>query len=513
MDFEVQKKVKRILIVLIIIVLFSIIFSLINAGNNKILRNIKIQEIDVSKKEQEQAQEDLTKIYNDKKSNQITLSHNDFEAKVSYDQLNVSMDINGAVQKAYGIGRTGNIITNNYTILFSNIISKNINIDTKLDEESLEKICDDIGAKLPDVKKDSTYYIEDENLIIKKGEAGVILNKDKLKQEIKNTIENFKDKEGKIDIPVEKKDADQIDLAQIISEIKKEPQNAYVSQNPKKIHAEQKGIELAVSEEEAKKIISNSEKEEYVIPLKITEPSITVASLGDIAFTDKLAKFTTNYDASNVNRNNNLNLAASKLNGTIVNPGETFSYNKTIGERTISAGFKQAKAYAAGDIVLDVGGGICQLSSTLYNTALLSNLEIVERHNHYFQTSYVEAGRDATVSWGSLDFKFKNNRNYPIRIYAEAENGVVNVEIYGIKEDGDYTVVVDSKVTSIIEMQIQYKHDSSLTKGTEEVERYGEDGCTSETTKTLLKNGIIVSKEVISKDTYNQLTKIVRTNK
>lgn len=230
-------------------------------------------------------------------------------------------------------------------------------------------------------------------------------------------------------------------------------------------------------------------------------PSITVASLGEDAFANKLASFTTNYDASNVNRNNNLVLAAEKLNGTIVNPGEVFSYNKTIGQRTIAAGFKEAKAYANGDVVLDVGGGICQLSSTLYNAALYTNLDITERHSHYFETSYVDAGRDATVSWGSVDFKFKNNRKYPIKIEAKAGEGVVTVNIYGIKQEDDYTVLIESKVTSIIPRPEEYK-----TSGNP---RNGEDGCTSETYKTLLKNGVVVSKTLISKDTYNALSKII----
>ena len=103
-----------------------------------------------------------------------------------------------------------------------------------------------------------------------------------------------------------------------------------------------------------------------------------------------------------------------------------------------------------------MGGGICQLSSTLYNAALLTNLDITERHNHYFLTSYVPAGRDATVSWGSVDFKFKNNRKYPIKIESKVEDGVATVSIYGIKQDDDNTVLIDSKVTSIIPKKVEY---------------------------------------------------------
>ena len=272
-----------------------------------------------------------------------------------------------------------------------------------------------------------------------------------------------------------------------------------MSENPLEIHAEQSGIDLAISVDEIKDMLKE-EKDEYIVPLKITEPTVTVASFGDKAFTDKLSTFSTNYDASNINRNNNLVLASEKLDGVIVNPGEEFSYNKTIGERTISAGFKEAKAYANGDVVLDVGGGICQLSSTLYNAVLLSNLDVIERHSHYFKTAYVSAGRDATVSWGTVDFKFKNTRKYPIKIQASAGDGVVNVSLFGIKQEDDLTVVIDSKETSVIERKVETVNSGEAT-------REGEDGCTSETYKTLLKNGIIVSKTLVSRDTYNALSK------
>jgi len=125
----------------------------------------------------------------------------------------------------------------------------------------------------------------------------------------------------------------------------------------------------------------------------------------------------------------------------------------------------------------------------------------------------VPEGRDATVSWGAVDFKFKNNRNYPIKIESVAEDGVVTVNIYGIKQDDDPIVVIDSKVTNIIESKTEYQTDLKLEKGTEVVSQNGENGCTSECYKTVLKNGIIVSKTLISKDTYNALPTIIKQNK
>lgn len=499
-------------IIIVILAFISIMFSLINIGNEEIYSNIKVQEISLAGKEKEEANSELNKIYNEKKLKGIKLVHGDYEIEISFDQLGVQSNIADAVTKAYSIGRSGNIISNNYEILFSYFIPKDIEVEFIIDENSIDKVIDDIESKLPDVLIDNDYYIEGEKLIITKGKAGVVVNKEELKNKIIEEIKDFTNTENTIEIPVTNKNPEEINIEKIVNEIKCEPQDAYLTKEPLEVHAEQDGIDLGVSIEEAQNIL-NEEKEEYEIPLKITKANITVSDLGENAFPNLLGTCTTNYDASNINRNNNLNLAANKLNGTIVNPGETFSYNQTIGQRTIAAGYKEAKAYANGKVVLDVGGGICQLSSTLYNSALLSNLEIVERRSHYFKTSYLPAGRDATVSWGSVDFKFKNNRKYPIKITAVAQDGVVKVEIYGIKQEDDVDVQIESEETSIIPMETIYEQDSSLAKGTEKTVQNGENGCTSETYKITSKNGIVISKTLISKDTYNDLPTIIKQNK
>ena len=141
---------------------------------------------------------------------------------------------------------------------------------------------------------------------------------------------------------------------------------------------------------------------------------------------------------------------------------------------------------------------------------LYANLEIVDRSNHYFQTSYVDAGRDATVSWGTVDFKFKNNRQYPIKVEAVSKNGVTKISIKGIKEDTEYEVVIQSEITSIIQKSVKYEEDSSLDSSVEQVEQEGHNGCTSKTYKILKLNGAIVSTEEISTDYYHALEKIIK---
>lgn len=511
-----MKKIKVKSIILIVICVFillflSVIFSLLNMGNSKIYKNISIQGINISNKERQEAEELIKKLYREKQLKGITLKHNDFELNISFEQLGINPNIEKCVEEAYSVGRIGNIFTNNYAILFSNFIKRNIDINYNLSDDSLNLCIKDIESKLPDLKIDESYSIEENEIVISKGKSGVLVKKEELKDLIIKNIKDLNEIDNIIEIPVSNEEPKEIDIEKIAEEIKREPKDAYLSKEPLEVHAEENGIELGISIEEAKKILEE-EKEEYILPLKITEANIKVTDLGEDAFPNLLSTYTTYYDASNINRDNNLVLAAKKLNNTIVNPGETFSYNQTVGKRTIENGFKEAKAYAGGKVVLDVGGGICQLSSTLYNSVLLANLEVTDRHNHYFKTSYVPEGRDATVSWGALDFKFKNNRKYPIKIETDVGDGVATINIYGIKQEDDYTVVIESNVTNIIASQTEYQKNNSLEKGEEVIIQKGENGCTSETYKSLLKNGITVSKTLISTDTYNALPTIISRN-
>lgn len=518
-DNEIKSGKRRIFpfvligIFIIVILVFSVIFSLINIDNDKIIGKVSIMGIDVSNMTKEQATEVLKEIIHDKMSEELVLKKDDYETSINANQINAQFNIEEAVQKAYDIGRSGNIITNNYNILASIIWENNIELQMNYEQESLDKKIDDISSKLPDGLVQNSYYIEDDELIIVKGKKGLVIKEDELENSVINEMKAVNKKYNILNIPTQELEPDAIDIEKIRDEIYKEPQNASVSKDKEtgktQVNTHVNGVDFDISIEEAKKIIAE-DKEEYVIPLKIIVPDKTLSDLGEEAFPDKLSEYSTIFDPSNRNRSNNLAISAEKIDGTIIMPGETFSYNQTVGERTIAAGYKEAGAYAGGKVVQDVGGGICQTSSTLYNAALLANLEIVDRSNHQFLTSYVDASRDATVAWGSIDFQFKNTRTYPIKIEASAKNGVCEMAIYGIKEDKEYEVVIESEVLSYIPFTTKYENDDSLEEGEEVIEQSGYTGCTSEAYKILKLNGKVVSKTLLSKDTYDPMTRIIR---
>ena len=512
-DQKSNKKIKIILISILIIacilIIISTIFAVFNSMNDKILRGISIQGINVSELTKEDTERKFKEIIDNIYNKKIILKYGELENDISFEELEINYHINEAIEEACKNGRESNIFKNNFDIIKIGIFKKDIPINIDYNEEVLDNKITSILANLPGAVQEYSYYIENENLIITEGREGITIDKEELKQLIKNEIEKIESNTAFIEIPVINKIPDEINLEKIRSEIYKEAQDAYITEDPLTVHPNINGVDFAISIDEAKEILKE-DKEEYIIPLKITIADKTISDLGEEAFPNILGTFTTRYDASNKNRSNNITLASEKINGTVILPGETFSYNQIVGKRTIDAGYKEAGAYAGGKVIQEVGGGICQVSSTLYNAVLYANLEIVDRSNHYFQTSYVDAGRDATVSWGTVDFKFKNNREYPIKIDAVSKNGVTKISIKGIKEEKEYEVVIQSEITSIIQKSVKYEEDPLLDSSVEQVEQEGHNGCTSKTYKILKFNGAIVSTELISTDYYHSLEKIIK---
>ena len=497
------------LIVIVVLMLCSVIFALLNINNNKIMKGVTINGVDISCYTKEELKEQYSELIKNNNSKIIELKYKEQQTDVTPEGLGTTYNIDEIVEDAYSIGRRGNIFINNFEIAKTLIFHKDYNLKGTIDDKNLEDIIYTLNGFLENAIQEVSYYIDEDVLYIIKGKEGNAVNDKRLKELIEEKINDFSQDIDFIEIPTTHSTPKDIDIEKIYSEIYSEPQDAYITNDPLTIHPNINGVDFAITMEEAKAILAE-DKEEYEIPLKITIANKTLADLGKEAFPNELGKFYTKFDVGNASRTTNIKLATNKINGVIVLPGETFSYNKTVGKRTIDNGFKEAGAYLNGQVVQEVGGGICQVSSTLYNAVLYANLEVVERHNHTFESSYVAASRDATVSWGGPDFKFKNNRTYPIRIVASSNNGTETVSIYGIKEDDDYEVIIQSRKLSTISRKTEYVDDSSLEKGEEVISQNGHDGCTSEAIKILRKDGKTISTTVISRDTYMSLAMIIR---
>jgi vancomycin resistance protein YoaR len=220
------------------------------------------------------------------------------------------------------------------------------------------------------------------------------------------------------------------------------------------------------------------------IPFKISKPIVLPDQTMGLA--DTLVSFTTTFNPGNGTRTNNLLLAVKNINGTVVGPGEVFSYNDSVGPRTQQTGFEDAIIYVNNRMRKDVGGGICQASSTLYNCVLLANLPIVERHAHSLPVHYVPAGRDATVAWGGDDFRFRNNTSKPIIIKAEATHGGSLTE--SLIGDRNALPHPDAKVAIDVTPQRPY-----------------EDGYAVNSFRVVKEDGVLIAREPLGISVYHKL--------
>ena len=481
-----KSKVKHIIkiVVLSIIAILILgfgIFTIYNMFNTNIIYGVYIKDMNVSGMSKSDAKYQLENYLADKLPEEIKVKHGDFETTISLSQIEASFDTKTATDDAFKIGREGNPLQNNFYVLSTMFGNVTIEPTLSVNTEQLTKNLEEISTQLPDTVIQSSYYQEGNNLIITAGKEGYVIDVEPTIEAIKNSISNFSCIDNPIELVVKTEQPNPIDVDKIHNEIYKEPVDAYYTTNPFTVYPSENGLDFKISVDEAKALITAESKAEYTIPLKTIYPNVTTNMIGTEAFPDQLASFSTKYSTRDTDRTTNLRLAANKVNGTVLMPGETFSYNKVVGARTIAAGYKEAAVYENGKVVDGIGGGICQVSSTIYNAAIYANLDIVQRSNHQFVPSYVTASRDATVVYGSIDFRFKNNRDYPIKIVCSVSGGIASCQIFGLKQDNDYQVEISSYETGRTSTAIY-----------------------SEAYKILKKDGKVVNKVLLSKDTYKR---------
>lgn len=241
--------------------------------------------------------------------------------------------------------------------------------------------------------------------------------------------------------------------------------------------------------------------------------------LADVTTTQIVGRFgkissCTTTTTSNANRNTNIQLSCEAINGIKVAPGETFSFNSATGQRTAEKGYKEATAISGGQSVPEVGGGVCQTSSTLFNAVARANLEIVYRSPHAWPSSYVPKGMDATVNWPNLDFKFKNNTEWPVFIVAKYSNKKCTVEIYGMLLEDGITIDLESTVTKTIEPsnEIKYVQNTSLPAGTQQTTVKKRTGYVVETYQIWYQNGVEIDRKLLCTSTYKAYQETVEYN-
>ena len=343
-----------------------------------------------------------------------------------------------AADRAFDYCHGGTIIENVMAYVRCLVSGAEVEIKAEVDEAALADIVREEVTQVKSGLMTSGVEIKGDTLEVVKGASAVEIDESELMSLVKTALEDMK--YGPLDYEVEVNASVELDIDELYNSICCEAKDAYYDKEKKEVVESVTGVDF--NKAEAQKLWDAAELGETVeIPLELTEPERTTEYVESRLFADDLGEtVTTSLAGSTQNRITNVQLAAASIDGIILAPGEQFSYNDALGERTTERGYKAAGAYSGGQVVQEVGGGICQVSSTLYYAALLANLQIDVRTCHYFPVGYLPAGLDATVSWGGPEFKFTNNRDWPIKIEASVDTAknTVSVHIVGTDEDGSY---------------------------------------------------------------------------
>ncbi|MBR5505736.1 MAG: VanW family protein, partial [Clostridia bacterium] len=425
-------------------------------------------------------------------------------------QVGLATDFEATADSAVAYGKDGSIFSKIKNLLEFKNNPQKIDLSLSCDMNLLQyALSENMPEHIIDVQQYSVEIGQD-CLIVTNGKSGRGINAVKVVSAIANACTNAS-LDAPIKVQIEDILPDPINPDAFCEEYNREPVDAVCDQSGDTINIIGEVVGVKIDCDQAKRIIKENEHstESYTIPALITYPEVTAAEL-EAEFTDcVIGSFFTNYSSSSPNRKENIRLASEKINGRILNPGEVFSFNDIVGPRTAATGYKVAHVYSGSKVVDGIGGGICQVSSTLYNAVVFADLEIVYRTNHSLPVSYVPLGRDATVSYGTIDFKFKNNKETPVKLEVLADGNNLTVNIYGRKK---YLkdISIETAITGSRQYSTTVIKDDTMYEDERKVEERGANGTNTQSYKVIKENGEVVSRTPLAKSSYSPTTQVER---
>lgn len=479
-----------------------------------IYKGISVNDVDVSGMSKEQLRQLLIKNEKDVlEQKAITVNYNDQSCVIKYTDVGIQVNIEETVDQVWSMGRTGTNRQRVFEIISIYLNPKKFYTHTTYDELAVEQIITQIYDDIYVARIDNSYEITDREIILKSGTDGKELNRTKLAEQIYGSLDKLESAQYEAELSIYPRK--NVDAGMIFSSVyvKEEPATFKVENNEVLIVPEKPGktVDKAVLEDSVKEL---GAKEKIIIPLSIQNmiPDVKVQDVQSKIYKDVLDRRVTvysEYDQNSINRGHNIRLVAQSVDGKVLAPGDVFSFNEVVGERSAARGFKAANVYISGRIVEDYGGGICQISSLLYNSALYAGLEIVERLNHQFTVSYVDLGTDATVAWGAVDFRFRNNTNYPIKVECMIKDKAVEIIFRGTDEHPGRTITVETKVEQQYPFNVIEEKVSTLQPGQIVVKQNGMTGYYV-TAKRVFRQGDNVQVETLNSSWYSKLDKVIQ---
>jgi len=430
----------------------------------------------------------------------------------TFDGSYVVVDAQDAARQAWEVGRSEMFLRRGAVIVARLVgMEKTVSCQPRLSEEGREelqrtllRLNQQVGSPLVE----TVWSVNGDALVITRGVAGRWVNQPQTTNRLLAAMET--PDQTRVEAVVVVAEPRELNLDEVYGQIHTQAQDAQIDAQTYQATPHVVGVDFDLDRAKTQ-FAALAEGQTGQISLEITMPNQTQESLNAILFRDELGRCETNIGGT-ANRLSNVITAAKALDGVVLAPGQVFSYNDTLGPRSVENGYKPAPAYIGGQTVDEVGGGICQDSSTLYMAVLRANLEIVERTNHMYTVGYVPNGMDATVVYNAIDFKFKNNTEYPIRIRATVEGRKLTVAVTGTKAQ-PFTVKLFNETLSTTAYEVVYKPDNSIPPGKTEVETTAYTGCKVRVYRCVYDgDGNLLSRVVESTNNYRHRDKVVLYN-
>lgn len=437
-------------------------YSIYVNAYDDVLPNVYVENVNVGGMTREEALSAISAEFTDDKilGNTMTFKCGDSTSEILVDNLYLHFENEATADSAYMYGREDDGFMNKLASFTKNLFAREtIHPTISYDQQALVGAINDLCSQYEYDPVGYTYSIGENTLTIKKPTDGLKVNMDEAVAAVEHEIATFN--YGELTFTPETVSPPEFDLDAFYNEITSAPTDAtYARDENGDVVVVPGKPQVVVSKSDVEGAV-NQPEQEFTMKVQTINPPVDAEYLESIMYQTRLGSYSTNYSGSSGARSNNIVRACESLNGVELLPGEEFSYDQTLGQRTAAAGYLPAPVYVVrgGETVseMDYGGGICQVSSTLYCAALNAGLEITERHSHSKPVGYVPAGMDATVSWQSVDLKFVNNTEYPIRIAASAGGGIVTTSFYGstasepnfrLETTNDGNMVTVTKVTT-----------------------------------------------------------------
>lgn len=479
--------------------------------NGDIFPGVRMGECDLSGMDRAEARAALEDVYGGAQLDQvIDIQVGSQTFALTAQECGLAYDIPSSIDLAFAYGRQGGVIDRARLFWSTRFNPTQLELVTVLDSNVLSSRVDEIAAAVEQPLAPSAHSYADGVVTLDKGQTGYSLNKESLLEilDTKLRTADFTPAEGTL-----KESHPQVlsastiaqsvntEVVQTALDLESDPTGNTIRAGTPGVHVDESALQAAI----------NSQNRHETVQCTITQPDYTVSEYKALLFRDVLGQCTTDFNPGNKNRTTNVLLATDFCNGVILMPGDVFSYNDVVGERTAERGFKEATIYVGNSAEDGLGGGVCQVTSTIYYATLRADLEIVERYAHSREVTYVPKGEDATVAWGSKDFKFANNTGFPLKVVTSHKSNNLTVKLYGTDLQNK-TVKIETTILSKTPFEVVYEVDETLAPGTEKVKSNGYTGYKTESYRVVYIDGVEVSRTLENKSTYKKYDKVILHN-